>query len=151
MRLPIPPGWIFAIMGAFTGGAGVRNAWLGIRSRQWSSVSGTIKTSSVKWARRTVYVPQITYTYQVGPKEFSGTRRFFGDGWATSVRYLAQRAVDKYAPGTTVIVYIDPANPARSTLETGFFMQSLGQVLFGAAFLGLGFAALTGVFPLNWK
>ncbi|HRA19950.1 MAG TPA: DUF3592 domain-containing protein [Anaerolineae bacterium] len=93
-------------------------------SRSWPSTLGTIALSRTleehaqsHYGKGITYIPQISYTYGVGDRDYKGDRISFGmPGWKSKAKALAW--VDQHRVGETVKVYYDPAEPGNSVLET---------------------------------
>lgn len=85
----------------------------GKASLAWPSVPGRIETSQI--ISDEGFCADVRYAYAVSGRAFTGDRVAFRpaeDSWAG-----AGRTVARYAPGTDVCVFYDPADPARSVLE----------------------------------
>ena len=110
--------------------------------QKWPVATGTITRSEVIDGR--IFRPSIHYTYGVNQQEFSGVTDFnvpyFGPSSAR--KEVAYITIANLQEGSSVNVYYDPQNPARSCLKTGpkwseFTRISLGTFLCGAGVLGL--------------
>ena len=99
------------------------------RARQtlgWHAVDGTITSAAVVEERRdrrgeeerTVYAPEIRYSYEAGGSRHEGTQVFLGDEWS-EMEGTAREIVDAYPPGTRVNVYVDPAHAGAAVLRPG--------------------------------
>ena len=130
-------------------------------SASWPSVKGVITSSRVATRRsrhkdsrgytrtRTTYFPSISYKYTVGGKNFSGTKRAFGES-SSSNRAWAAGVVSHYYPGSEVEVYYNPDDPADAVLEPGVTMSSYAVLIIGGLFVAIGVLGATGVFLREW-
>jgi len=96
------------------------------KSQHWPAVDGTIinaslgKQSSQTGPGRTTnrtYAARINYRYMVGSRVYSNNIICIGGELNSSFKGRAEERLAKFPEGTTVPVYYDPANPARSCLE----------------------------------
>lgn len=115
---------VIILVGVFFVVMGTREWLLARECAQWPSVMGSVTSSKVvrsshhsKGSTRHSYSPHVEYAYKVEGRSLSGERVSFrvrSEGEAG-----AREAVDRYVPGAPVQVWYDPADPARSVLETG--------------------------------
>jgi hypothetical protein len=112
------------------------------RTMAWRPVDGLITWSLVKEKGRRIHrrgvvtghVADIKYKYSIGAKEFEGHRVYLGDQWREGASF-ASRLVDRYPPGASVQVMVDPARPGESVLEHGnpkAREEGIGALVFGA-------------------
>lgn len=90
-------------------------------SEQWPRVNGVITSSYLQvgyFKHRKGYLPEIRYRYQVGPTEYSGSRRSF-DTAHLAAEGASEKVIDAYPVGKSVAVFYDPKNPASALLEPG--------------------------------
>lgn len=80
----------------------------------------------------THHVPRLRYRYEVGGRTYEGSRLRFGDMRHASER-AAQAVAERYAPGSTVEIRHDPADPAKATVEAE--KPGIWKIVFGAIFL----------------
>lgn len=109
---------------------------------QGTMLSGNIETSSGYDSSTNSYQPYhepaVTYQYEVGGVQYTGTRvtqHSFRYGSLGDVKkFLADHPV-----GSTVTVYYDPADPASAVLEKGLGRMANKQLaLTGGVFAGVG-------------
>lgn len=154
-------GWTSLIAGILAIGF----LWGHVRQRRWlaglqgwPTVPGTIVTSFVeefdsgqrrRWndgrVREIVvqFTPVVEYRYEVAGQTLL-SRTIQADQTLAGSEQFARDYVDRYAPGTDVMVAYDPANPARAALEptNGFGATFLiAGISFGLVSLAIGFAA----------
>ena len=83
---------------------------------RWPQVSGRIMRSRIQVGRS--FLPDIEYAFVFQGTAFrcSKVRSFLvGYGWPSPARRIANR----YPVGTSVVVYVDVADPSNSVLEPG--------------------------------
>lgn len=98
----------------------------GQKSLAWPSVSGVIKASGVRASTSedssgtpsTSYFPEVEYDYEVGYQGLSGFRIGVGNTSAPS-QSAATAIAGRYAVGSKVEVFYDPADPAYAVLVRG--------------------------------
>ncbi len=119
---------------------------------RWPLVSGRVLDRGVEirhHGRSTSCIPWVHYEYRVGGRDYRGERLRIGEP-RYALDYFAQRAIDRYVPGLSVAVRVDPGDPASSVLElTGSRFVGAAQAAGVAALLaGLGIvvAAMLGLF-----
>jgi len=112
---------LFGLATAYLG----RLIWLGIASRSWPSVEGTITCSRIRRWRGAKggqsdgtwhHAPVVRYEFMVDGELRTGWIVAFGRNWNSS-RRAAQETVNKYPIGAAVCVYHHPHKPGLTTLE----------------------------------
>jgi hypothetical protein len=83
---------------------------------EWEAVPGTVCTARIVGGE--FYEAQIEYTYTFRGRAFRGTK-VRSLTVLTNWRGPAQRVVEKYPPGSTVTVFVNPENPWDAVLERG--------------------------------
>ncbi|PKN84982.1 MAG: hypothetical protein CVU46_12575 [Chloroflexi bacterium HGW-Chloroflexi-8] len=91
---------------------------------EWQTVQGVVQDSelSIRHARSssgtssTQYRPKVTYQFQVNGQSISNDSIAFGD--SNMSRNKAEEKLSEYPKGALVMVHYDPADPAKSVLET---------------------------------
>ena len=100
----------------------------GRRSLEWPAVSGRVTSSSVTLETteadadsrlESTYYPSVSYEYRVGGQSFNGTRIGIGGAVGTARKADAEAVAKRYAVGSKVDVYYDPANPEYAVLVRG--------------------------------
>jgi hypothetical protein len=84
--------------------------------RRWPQVTGRVMRSSIQISR--TFLPDIEYAFEFQGTAFrcSKVRSFLvGFGWPGPARRIA----DTYPVGSSVVVYVDVADPNNSVLEPG--------------------------------
>ena len=118
------------------------------QAQSWPSVPGSIVKSEVTaftetedGRTRTMYRPEIEYSYRVGANDYRSTQIQLGLTSAGSKR-SAEKTVAKYREGDSVTVHYDPANPGTAALATSmgpaWILLGIALALFGVAVFGLG-------------
>jgi hypothetical protein len=112
-------------------------------SRDWPSTSGTVEAARVAMQsegnERKLFGAQVSYRYEVDGRRYTGERISFESGPSPN-RGLAEAIVQRYAPGSTVRVFYDPARPERAVLEPGG--TRLVPWLLGSVGVALGVAGV---------
>ena len=143
--------WVGTALAAFGllwaaafGFAHVRAVGKAKAAESWPVAAGTVIGSEVReeessdrdGGSTTWYNPVVRYRYSVGGREIEGTRLRYGNPRSAS-RKKAVAALLPYAPGSTITVRYDPANPEESVLETRrpgptyLFMAAMGLLFVG--------------------
>jgi len=106
------------------------------RAQGWPVANGVVLKSEVikgEFDNVVRYTPTLSYQYKVSERTFTNDRIAFGGTTHYGSR-RAEKVRDRYAAGTPVKVYYDPADPQNSVLE----IRSLaGCILFFAVLLAL--------------
>jgi hypothetical protein len=108
-------------------------------SGAWPNVPGQIIKADVGTTIVGRSYADLSYSYKVGGREFTGHRIRASDGEYGS-RDGAVRAIQGLAPGQRVAVYFDPDELARSVLRPGAGSQEYIQLLVSVVMFSLGFA-----------
>jgi len=133
---------VFALVGlVFT--AFIVNASFEIaRTYFWDRTDCTIEASSVRKSGDSFDL-DVRYSYRVQGRSFTGTR--FRGGMSPSMDAGdAERARDRYAPGTGAVCYVDPSVPQESILERGSLWLLL-IILFPLIFVAIGVGGIIGI------
>ena len=153
---------VLGLVGLAVIGLGLRRMGQAARSRKWPTTPGSIRSSTIlsrlaptlpqadedeeQAAARppqTLYRPEVTYTYTVEGKTYTGTK-LGGDTVEVSSERHAREHAARYVPGAPVTVYYDPENPSHALLEPGVHSVSWLMPAVGVVFL-IVTAALYGV------
>ena len=107
-------------------------AWTAYRdgrlSLGWPSVSGQVTSSSVTLETtqadsdsrlESTYYPSVSYDYRVDGQALKGSRVGVGGAVGTARKEDAEAVAKRYAVGSKVDVYYDPANPEYAVLVRG--------------------------------
>lgn len=88
---------------------------------EWGTTHGTILMATIQVQRAGSSrreIPAVTYTYQVGPRVFQGSRINVGDEPGSTLPDGHARSVlARYPVGAKVQVFYDLADPVQSALE----------------------------------
>lgn len=105
------------------------------KSSSWIQIQGVVTESALvtpplKKDQPRIFVPEITYRYEVSDKKYKNNQisfeREFKDG------AYAKGFVDKYPKGKPVTVFYNPGNPSQSVLEPGIKLSALITTCAGA-------------------
>jgi len=143
-------GLIFAAIGLFFVGKGVRYRRMASAMAAWPSAEGRVLASGVltrvdrsgERGDLTRYIPQVRYAYAAGGKAHESDVVQVGLGdFGYAVEAQAREHAGRYPVGAKVKVRHDPADPAGAVLETG---QVGGgrQIFAGTLFLLVGLGAI---------
>lgn len=142
---------VLGLVGLGVLGWGFWRMWQAARSRAWPTTQGTILTSTTASraapprpsddedeaaarSPQTLYRPEVTYTYTVGGRTFTGSALGL-DAVEVSSERQAQAHAARYVPGAPVTVWYEPGNPGRAVLEPGVGAASWAIPAVGAVFL----------------
>jgi hypothetical protein len=134
---------IFLVIGVALFALGLRNVWLGLASRGWPTVIGTVEASEVgaeatgdrrTGAESTMYAARIAIAYRVDGRDYTTETLQFGQTVGSGDSSEAELRRLRYAPGTSVTVAYDAHDPSLAVAEPGLHSDMLW--LPGA---GLGF------------
>jgi hypothetical protein len=128
---------------------------LGIKSRSWPTVQGTITSARADFhagdsgspyheAQADSYEALVKYKYQIDGINYLSNRLRFGSTRYYFSRKSAEKILSPYYGGKSVEVYYHPRKPRISTLQTGFKLGQVWVLLFitGFTFLSIGLALL---------
>lgn len=105
-------------------------------------ISSEVKEGLSSWTkagRIKLYVAEVLYEYSVHGERYSSDLVSFGEFGSHNTKN-AQRIVDEYPAGKSVVVYYDPDNPDVAVLRPGGIL-SVGAalvLLVGSLFFGFG-------------
>lgn len=119
-------------------------------ARSWPAVPGRIVSSTVTHTVETdmdndsedVWTVAVTYAYTAGGLERQGQRIGWGVSNRWTVEKKAQALAARYPEGAAVKVYVDPADPEQSVLETGR-PDPAKSIIFGVVGLILLFVGMS--------
>jgi hypothetical protein len=87
-------------------------------SATWPSVMGKLTKVEVGETEVGRYYSDVTYLYQVGERQFTGSRIRASDG-EYNIRDGAVQAIDGLTVGAPVSVFYNPTNPQQAVLRPG--------------------------------
>ena len=146
MEINIIIGITFFILGVALILLAKHNAKRAAASLTWSAVQGTV-TSSLLTSFTTDdnasvnYQAKVEYNYTVAGKSYQGKRIAFGAA-ASNNQQAEEALVRKYAVGTTVEVFYDPAKPSDAVLERKPAATNKVFWILGGIFSVVGIVAL---------
>jgi hypothetical protein len=117
--------------------------YLSLKTRQWSETTGKILSSELSdfnWETDDTgktYKASIKYQYQVGGKEYTSKRAYYGDWIAISFSSYMRTLVAQYKAGEECKVYYNPQNPQTSVLKIGVISSIYSLLLGGLIFIGV--------------
>jgi len=133
--------WWLALIGGVLLLAGTGSIAYSART-PWRVVSGAVLRAELVYSRdgaATDDVPSqalIEYRYLCEGQAYTGLYRSV----LSSGDFFKRRLVERHRAGAPVLVRVDPADPARSRLKTGFYRENEMGLLLSAA--GVFFLAL---------
>ena len=143
-------GCMFLFFGIFFV-AGAAMAWfmmvrpvLGIfEARSWPEVPCTVTSSQVQShsdSDGTTYSVEVTYSFEIDGREYTGDRYDFTVGASSGYDHKAE-IVERHPPGSETLCRVDPEDPRRSVISVGFNPEYLWG-LFSLPFLLVGLGGL---------
>jgi hypothetical protein len=84
-----------------------------------------------------VFLPEISYTYQVSGAEFTSKRMTYAGTKSYSKRENAEEAVALYPIGTQLMVYYDTKNPKEAVVDRTAKRSNM-MLIFGIMFIFVG-------------
>ena len=129
-------GTFFFMIGlAFVLADAVDDARADLDARDWTPVSGTIIASGVESYREpdgnTTYCLRIEYEYGYENETYSGdmiSHSLHSSTYDAADCGSGRRNADDYPPGEPITVYVDPDDPNRAVLLTGWSALDIGLV-----------------------
>ena len=113
----------------------VDDARADLDARDWTPVSGTIIASGVESYREpdgnTTYCLRIEYEYGYENETYSGdmiSHSLHSSTYDAADCGSGRRNADDYPPGEPITVYVDPDDPNRAVLLTGWSALDIGLV-----------------------
>lgn len=139
------------MLGAFLLFVGISTSGPSPPMNGWSSTAGVITLSEVStgtdWVNGQqvpVYSPWVCYDYTVGGTPLSGSGVYYVDSSSQDISY-ANGVVERFRVGSTVTVYYDSSNVARTVLDRGDNPQIGGTMMLIGGVLVAGGATWGGV------
>ena len=127
--------FLFIIVLAFVIADAVDDARADLDARDWTPVSGTIIASGVESYREpdgnTTYCLRIEYEYGYENETYSGdmiSHSLHSSTYDAADCGSGRRNADDYPPGEPITVYVDPDDPNRAVLLTGWSALDIGLV-----------------------
>jgi hypothetical protein len=125
---------IYGVLGVLLLGQFGGQALNYLRSMGWEQMPGTVVSSEVEDAWDTTgerYAGRVVYTYEVDGVTYEGNQLDLRGSAYVGNREDAERLLLPYPVGASVMLYVNPADPARSVLD-----RSVPSAIW--AFVGLG-------------
>lgn len=99
-------------------------------SQTWVPCPGRVLNAQIVWqgVRSAHPKPTVEYSYRVNDSEYRGQRIAFAYA-PTYSRDEAEALIERFAKGSSVTVYYDPAQPQESTLEQKAFGLGSGLIV----------------------
>jgi hypothetical protein len=115
--------WIFILIGAVFFWFFAARPFINVmESRSWAEVPCVILSSAVRTHDGDdgdTYSIEVAYEYTHGGQTYQGDRYHFFTGSSSGYKGKA-RVVERLAPGTETVCYVNPENPSESVLVRGF-------------------------------
>lgn len=150
-NIPASPGALYFFFGMFSlfglvfAAVGVHTWMKAEASKGWLPVGGEVVSSDVDRHHSskggTTYRASVAYDYEYQGRTYKGSKIGIMSS-SSSDRGAAQRTADRYAAGTRVPVYVNPADPYEAVLEPGGSGFAMMFILFGGVFAAIGLAGL---------
>ncbi|HVM60445.1 MAG TPA: DUF3592 domain-containing protein [Verrucomicrobiae bacterium] len=120
VRNYMPVFGFFIIIGLGTTQQTVRFAWRVQQAEHWMQLPCKVVSSNMReYTSRSVphYEPQIVYQYEFGGREYTSSQYDLLYVHSSEDVDVVRRIVDRYAPGTTAICYVNPNKPGDAVLS----------------------------------
>lgn len=91
-----------------------------IRSKRWKMVKGKVVNSKVEVEQgdnNKIYTPKVEFKYTLNGVTYVSCELYPVGSMGVSVKRFSTGIVNRYKPGTAVMVYVNPDNPTDSFLE----------------------------------
>jgi hypothetical protein len=124
----------------------VRPALRILEARSWPEVPCTVVSSEVEshpGSDSTTYSVEISYSYEIDGRTYTGDRYNFATGSSSGYAHKAN-IVKQHPPGSRTVCRVDPDDPQRSVMSVDFDREYLWG-LFGLPFLLVGLGGLVWV------
>ena len=117
-----------------------------VEAQSWPYVEGTVIASRLATNALGGYRPHVNYRFT------ANNRTYYGDSLYAPQRHhlplptrkTAEETIARYAPGATVVVYFDPADPQRCLIEPRFAWWGILPLAGGTLLLFAGGYKLRG-------
>jgi hypothetical protein len=97
-------------------------------AKRWPVVAGTIKMSGIEQYRaapdrdstrrgEVMYQRQVSYTYRFNDIAYTNVAASLATGFSSNSGWLVRKFTTAYQDGSTVQVYVNPANPSEAVLN----------------------------------
>jgi Protein of unknown function (DUF3592) len=97
-------------------------------AKRWPVVAGTIKMSGIEQYRaapdrdstrrgEVMYQRQVSYTYRFNDIAYTNVAASLATGFSSNSGWLVRKFTTAYQDGSTVKVYVNPANPSEAVLN----------------------------------
>jgi spore germination protein GerM len=127
---------IWLLVGSFFLSTSLGKIKVGLASKTWSVVKGSVLTSDVMRSTQnegTSYSAMIKYRYEVNGTEYqSASLNAAPFWWIQGLQGSARKKVAQYTPNKIVDVYYNPQSPETAFLEPGVHLAAtlLGVIVF---------------------
>jgi hypothetical protein len=120
---------IFAALGVFLVGVGVRNIWRAISSVGWPTTPAVVVNSGHDVTRSSdgssAVAAKIIAKYTVGAREYTTENIRFGELFGSGDSSVAKLQQFRYPEGSAISVSYNSADPELAVIETGWSVGSL--------------------------
>jgi hypothetical protein len=148
---PLVLGWGVAALVVLLG---VRQFWLGLRTRRWPTVRGELVADQVRSSSSkhgsTTYHPKVRYQYEVDGTTYVSTSIGLTSGPSFNTRSEAEEWLEGLRSLADLEVYYDPKRPDRTVLEPSGSSGGLFITLLGLGGLAVLYNVTTGQ-PLPYQ
>ncbi len=114
--------------------------------KQWTKTTGKILASEMRGKR--AYIPFVRYEYEHSGQTYTAETELYSPQWGGKLlrKETSESILSTFKPGSPVTVYVNPKNPAESTVEILlgwdlFIRLGVGMFLWFFSTLALSFGA----------
>lgn len=119
-----------------------------IRSKRWKRIKGKVISSKLEVEQgenNKIYTPKVEFKYTLNGVTYVSSELYPVGSMGVSVKRFSMRIVNRYKPGTAVMVYVNPDNPTDSFLERKGVTASILAFLIGLLILMSSVMLICGI------
>jgi hypothetical protein len=119
-------GGLLLLCGVLALGLCLREMHVAGRSAHWRPIAGTVHEVEItRDGENNNFHVEVHYRYRIDGQEYNASKLRWGPVPSFPNRLAAEQYLSRFRSGHPVMVYVDPARPARSVLLPGLHSSSL--------------------------